>query len=61
MGTGGKFLIHIFDIKSRKLIKSLEAHTNPVVSLTLLRKQEMLISGSWDRTVRVWTLTPKML
>lgn len=44
--------INIWDLNSNKLIKTLKGHSNTVKCLYF--NENMIISGSEDRTIRIW-------
>ena len=51
----GKILL--IDIETPSEIKQLIGHTDIVESLSIDTTGERLVSGSWDRTIRLWSLT----
>lgn len=50
------FLICIWSIKNGTLIESLQGHTSPIRALSFLKNRISLISGSLDKTLRIWNL-----
>ena len=38
-------------------IKVLEGHSNFVKSLLYMKERDILISGSWDETLRLWNMS----
>lgn len=53
--TSGE-LIHIWDLNSGKLNKTLKGHLKPVTSLCLNQDGTILAAGSRDKTVSLWRL-----
>ena len=48
-------LIRVWDIRSRKpLIKVFKGHSDSVLCLDWLSQDRTIVSGSRDRTIRVW-------
>ena len=57
LATGGSDnRIHIWDLDSRIVTKELVGHTGSVAALACDRTGTMLVSGSYDTTLRVWDL-----
>jgi WD40 repeat protein len=50
-------IILVWDETNRRLLKSLKGHEGKVQAITLLSSDDMLVSGSLDKTIRVWNLT----
>lgn len=50
-------IIRVFDLSSHELKFTLEGHANAVTSLSWLGT-DVLISGSWDGTAKLWDLSP---
>ena len=48
--------IRIYDYKSGKLIKLLKSHTNVVIGLAFSSNGKYLISGSADKTAKIWDM-----
>jgi len=48
--------VHLFDLVTRKLLRTLKGHTHGV-SLAFSPNSKYLVSGSRDRTVQFWDLT----
>lgn len=59
VGTTGDSDIYVFELADAgvcKLIRKFRGHTGAVVALGLSADQKYLVSGSLDRTVRIWRL-----
>lgn len=54
LGGSEDGLIHIWDFESSHQIQVLQGHTNVVSSLDYHPKSDLLISSSFDGTLRVW-------
>ena len=50
------FEIHIWSVQTGQLLDRLAGHEGPVSSLAFLPSGGSVISGSWDNTVRLWTV-----
>ena len=48
------FQIHIWSLKTGRLLDILAGHQGPVTSLAFSPESAALASGSWDKTVRLW-------
>lgn len=55
-GSEDEFDIHLWSVQTAKLLDRLAGHTGPVSSLAFASEGGLLISGSWDRTVRIWNI-----
>ena len=58
-GSGGWLNDHsarVWDAKTGALLLTLLGHENDVVSASFSPDGDSLVSGSWDRTVRIWQL-----
>lgn len=53
-GTMDTFEIFVWSVQTGKLLDILAGHEGPVSSLAFSSSGMMLISGSWDRSVRTW-------
>jgi len=57
-GTLDTFEIFVWTLKTGNLIATLPGHEGPVVSLMFCpTNPDILVSGSWDETARVWKLS----
>lgn len=55
-GSHDSFDIHVWNVQTGALLDQLAGHEGPVSSLTFTPDGRNLISGSWDRTIRVWSI-----
>ncbi|EMC94289.1 hypothetical protein BAUCODRAFT_150474 [Baudoinia panamericana UAMH 10762] len=55
-GSLDDFDIHIWSVQTGQLLDQLAGHEGPVSSLAFAPNGGSLISGSWDRTVRIWSV-----
>jgi periodic tryptophan protein 2 len=55
-GSIDSFDIHIWSVQTGQLLDQLSGHEGPVVSLAFSADGSHLASGSWDRTVRIWSI-----
>lgn len=53
-GSLDSFDIHVWNVQTGALLDQLSGHDGPVVSLSFSPDGGTLVSGSWDRTVRIW-------
>ncbi|KAG2757702.1 WD40 repeat-like protein, partial [Suillus brevipes Sb2] len=52
-----EFLVKIWDAKTGELVTTLKGHTHDVFCLAWTKDGKMLISGSWDHSIRTWNTT----
>lgn len=55
-GSVDSFDIHIWSVQTGQLLDTLSGHEGPVSSLAFSPDASTLVSGSWDKTVRVWNI-----
>jgi periodic tryptophan protein 2 len=55
-GSLDSFDIHIWSVQTGQLLDQLAGHEGPVSSLAFAPNGELLVSGSWDRTARLWSI-----
>ena len=55
-GSLDTFEIHIWSVQTGQLLDQLSGHEGPVSSLAFAPSGGTLVSGSWDHTVRVWSI-----
>ena len=55
-GSLDSFDIHIWSVQTGQLLDQLSGHEGPVASLEFSPSGGVLVSGSWDHTVRLWSI-----
>lgn len=50
------FDIHLWSVQTGALLDQLSGHEGPISTLAFTPDGSSLISGSWDRTIRVWSV-----
>ncbi|KAL9129505.1 MAG: hypothetical protein Q9217_002065 [Psora testacea] len=55
-GSLDSFDIHIWSVQTGQLLDQLSGHEAPVASLAFAPSGDILVSGSWDHTVRLWSI-----
>lgn len=55
-GSIDSFDIHIWSVQTGQLLDQLSGHEGPVSSLAFAPDSSVLVSGSWDRTARIWSV-----
>jgi periodic tryptophan protein 2 len=55
-GSIDSFDIHIWSVQTGQLLDQLSGHEGPVSSLAFAPNGGLLVSGSWDRTARIWSI-----
>ncbi|KAI7785565.1 periodic tryptophan protein 2 [Diaporthe eres] len=55
-GSLDSFDIHIWSVQTGQLLDQLAGHEGPVSSLAFAPNGNNLVSGSWDRTARIWSI-----
>lgn len=55
-GSLDSFEIHIWSVQTGQLLDQLSGHEGPVGSLAFAPSGDTLVSGSWDHTVRLWSI-----
>ena len=55
-GSLDDFDVHIWSVQTGQPLDTLSGHEGPVSSLSFAPNGGALISGSWDRTVRIWSI-----
>jgi periodic tryptophan protein 2 len=48
--------IHIWEVQTGNLLDQMAGHEGPISSLAFAPDASILISGSWDNTVRLWSI-----
>ncbi|RMX38369.1 hypothetical protein pdam_00005506 [Pocillopora damicornis] len=55
-GSLDTFEIFVWSVKTARLTEVLSGHEGPISGLVFSPLQPLLISGSWDKTVRLWNM-----
>lgn len=55
-GSLDSFDIHIWSVQTGQLLDQLSGHEGPIISLDFSTTGGILASGSWDHTVRLWSI-----
>ncbi|KAF7596554.1 hypothetical protein BBP40_000954 [Aspergillus hancockii] len=55
-GSPDSFDIHVWSVQTGQLLDQLTGHEGPVSALSFAADGNHLVSGSWDRTVRIWSI-----
>ena len=55
-GSLDSFDIHIWSVQTGQLLDQLSGHEGPVASLSFALDGGAVVSGSWDHTVRIWSV-----
>ncbi|KAI0876604.1 periodic tryptophan protein 2, partial [Hypoxylon argillaceum] len=55
-GSLDSFDIHIWSVQTGQLLDQLAGHEGPISSLAFAPNGGLLVSGSWDRTARLWSI-----
>lgn len=55
-GSLDDFDVHIWSVQTGQLLDELSGHEGPISSLAFAPNGGNLVSGSWDRTVRIWSV-----
>jgi periodic tryptophan protein 2 len=58
-GSMDPYSIFVWSLKTGDLVDILSGHTGPVSSLAFSSVKDLLVSGSWDKTVKLWSLYAK--
>jgi periodic tryptophan protein 2 len=53
-GAMDPFNIYVWSLRTSKLLDILKGHEGPISSVAFSASRNLLISASWDKTVRVW-------
>ncbi|RBQ98222.1 hypothetical protein VDGD_01473 [Verticillium dahliae] len=55
-GSLDSFDVHIWSVQTGQLLDQMSGHEGPVSALAFTPNGDSLISGSWDRTARIWSI-----
>ncbi len=61
VGTGKAHAIHLIDTQTWGVMRTLDGHSEAVRALTFSPQGDLLVSGSNDRTVKVWSVRTGVL
>lgn len=53
-GSVDEFQIFVWSIKNARLLDILASHEGPIAALAFSPTQSLLVSASWDKTIRSW-------
>ena len=55
-GSLDSFDIHVWSVQTGQLLDQLSGHEGPISSIAFGSTSDILVSGSWDHTVRIWSI-----
>lgn len=55
-GTHDEFEIYVWSVQTGALLDSLAGHEGPISCLQFGSENSVLVSSSWDKTIRVWSI-----
>lgn len=55
-GSLDSFDVHIWSVQTGQLLDQLSGHEGPVSALAFAPNGGLLVSGSWDKTARIWSI-----
>jgi len=55
-GSLDSFDVHIWSVQTGQLLDQLSGHEGPVSTLAFAPNGGVVVSGSWDHTVRIWSI-----
>lgn len=55
-GSIDSFDVYIWSVQTGQLLDQMSGHEGPISSLAFAPDGGVLVSGSWDRTVRIWSV-----
>jgi len=55
-GSLDSFDIHLWNVQTGQLLERLSGHDGPISSLSFAPDGSSLVSGSWDKTARIWSI-----
>lgn len=58
-GASDPYSIYVWNLKTGDIVDILSGHSAPISCLSFSISKDLLISGSWDKTVRTWSIYSK--
>ncbi|KAH9519862.1 U3 snoRNP protein [Bulinus truncatus] len=55
-GGTNEFMIYVWTMKTGRLLQTLAGHEGPISALDFSQSDSILASGSWDKTVKLWSI-----
>ncbi|CDO93123.1 unnamed protein product [Kluyveromyces dobzhanskii CBS 2104] len=55
-GSEDSFDIFVWSVQTGQLVDTLSGHEGPISCLSLSNENGVLVSASWDKTIRVWSI-----
>lgn len=51
-----EFEIYLWNVQTAQILDTLKSHTAPISELSFSNTQPIMVSGSWDKTVKIWDI-----
>lgn len=51
-----EFEIYLWNVQTTQILDTLKSHTAPISELSFSNTQPLMVSGSWDKTVKIWDI-----
>lgn len=58
-GAMDPYSIYVWNLKSGDIVDILSGHNGPISGLVMSTSKDLLLSSSWDKTVRTWSIYSK--
>ena len=58
-GASDPYSIYVWNLKTGDIVDILSGHKGPISSLVFSLNKDLLLSSSWDKTVRTWSIYSK--
>lgn len=58
-GSMDPYSIYVWNLKTGDIVDILSGHSGPISCLSFSNSKDLLVSGSWDKTVRTWSIYSK--